>query len=164
MPQTYYHPTPIGVVAITANGEAIVSLRLAAENPSEGAPSSPLLAAAAEQLDEYFGGRRQRFELPLSPGGTDFQRRVWDSLCEIPYGETRSYGEIAAAVGNPNAARAVGMANNRNPVMIVVPCHRVVGSDGSLVGYAGGLEVKRFLLEMEKRHMQPAERQRDPAL
>ena len=106
--------------------------------------------AAAEQLEAYFAGKRTTFSLPLRPAGTAFQLAVWQALTEIPYGETRSYGEIAAAVGNPKAARAVGMANNRNPISILIPCHRVIGSTGALVGYGGGLEKKLFLLELEK--------------
>ena len=101
-------------------------------------------------MEEYFAGKRQAFDLPLAPSGTEFQRRVWAALTEIPYGETRSYGQIATAIGQPGASRAVGMANGRNPVSIVVPCHRVVGASGSLTGYAGGPERKQFLLDLER--------------
>ena len=101
------------------------------------------------QLEEYFAGRRREFDLPLSPTGTRFQLDVWQALREIPYGQTRSYKQIAAAVGRPLAARAVGMANNRNPLPIVVPCHRVIGASGALVGYASGLDIKRLLLDIE---------------
>ena len=111
---------------------------------------TPLIKKAAAQLAEYFAGRRKIFDLPLAPHGTDFQRLVWKALQNIPYGETRSYGEIAAMTGKPGASRAVGMANNRNPIAIIVPCHRVIGSDGSLTGYAGGLDLKRKLLELER--------------
>ena len=104
------------------------------------------------ELREYFDGKRREFDLPLAPEGTDFQKRVWEELCKIPYGETRSYGEIAAALGNTRAARAVGLANNKNPIPIIVPCHRVIGADGALVGYAGGVEAKDFLLKLEKKH------------
>ena len=107
---------------------------------------------AARQLQEYFAGCRREFSLPLAPRGTEFQRQVWYALEGIPYGETRTYGEIARAIGKPKACRAVGMANHRNPLSILVPCHRVVGADGSLTGYGGGLEAKQFLLELEKRH------------
>ena len=107
---------------------------------------------AARQLQEYFAGCRREFSLPLAPRGTEFQRQVWHALEGIPYGETRTYGEIARAIGKPKACRAVGMANHRNPLSILVPCHRVVGADGSLTGYGGGLEAKQFLLELEKRH------------
>ena len=112
-------------------------------------PTDPLLKKAVKQLDEYFAGRRKEFNLPLSMKGTAFQKKVWAALQEIPYGETRSYGDIAKAIGKPKAARAVGMANNRNPVSIIVPCHRVIGSNGSLVGYGGGLKAKEFLLKLE---------------
>jgi methylated-DNA-[protein]-cysteine S-methyltransferase len=106
-------------------------------------------AAAREQLAEYFAGERRDFDLPLAPEGTPFQQRVWSALRDIPYGETRSYGELAEQIGRPGAARAVGLANGRNPISIVVPCHRVIGSDGSLTGYGGGVERKRQLLELE---------------
>jgi len=105
-----------------------------------------------EQIEEYFAGERTSFDFPYKLNGTDFQKKVWQALIEIPYGETRKYKEIATKVGNPNASRAVGMANNKNLIMIVVPCHRVVGSGGKLVGYAGGLLMKRKLLEMENKH------------
>ena len=101
-------------------------------------------------MSEYLKGERKEFDLPLNPKGTDFQKRVWRALCDIPYGEMRSYKQIAKAVGNSKAVRAVGMANNRNPITIVVPCHRVIGADGKLVGYGGGLEMKEFLLRLEK--------------
>jgi methylated-DNA-[protein]-cysteine S-methyltransferase len=112
---------------------------------------TPLIKKAAEQFGEYFDGRRKSFNLPLSLCGTDFQVKVWKALQNIPYGETISYGELAAIIGNPKACRAVGMANNRNPIPIIVPCHRVIGHDGSLTGYAGGLELKRQLLELEQK-------------
>jgi len=112
---------------------------------------TPLIKKAGAQLGEYFDGKRKIFELPLVLHGTDFQITVWKALQDIPYGETRSYGQIALIAGNPKASRAVGMANNRNPIAIIIPCHRVIGHDGSLTGYAGGLEVKRQLLELEQR-------------
>jgi methylated-DNA-[protein]-cysteine S-methyltransferase len=111
---------------------------------------TPLLNRAAKQLEEYFAGKRKAFDLTLAPKGTDFQRAVWNELIKIPYGETKSYGEIAKAVGNPKAARAVGMANNRNPISIIIPCHRVIGASGDLVGYGGGLHIKAALIEHEK--------------
>ena len=114
-----------------------------------------LIKEACHQLSEYLKGERQIFDLPLNPKGTDFQKRVWQALCDIPYGETRSYKQIAEAIGNPKAVRAVGMANNRNPITIVVPCHRVIGADGKLVGYGGGLEMKEFLLRLETIHPTP---------
>lgn len=111
-----------------------------------------LLEDAERQLKEYFAGVRKKFDLPLKPDGTAFFQSVWKALMDIPYGETRTYGDIAAAVGKPKAARAVGMANHHNPIMIVIPCHRVIGSNGQLVGYAGGLDIKRRLLSLEEKH------------
>ena len=111
------------------------------------------LSGARAQLQEYFDGRRHRFDLPLEPVGTKFQRRVWDALLEIPYGETRSYKDIAVAIGNPKASMAVGGANGSNPLPIVIPCHRVIGSNGQLIGYGGGLPVKRHLLDLERRNL-----------
>jgi methylated-DNA-[protein]-cysteine S-methyltransferase len=110
---------------------------------------TPLIKMTAAQLFEYFDGERTEFDVPLALSGTDFQRAVWRALQTIPYGQTRSYKDIAAIVGNPKACRAVGMANNRNPVAIIVPCHRVIGHDGSLTGYAGGLSIKKRLLSLE---------------
>jgi methylated-DNA-[protein]-cysteine S-methyltransferase len=111
---------------------------------------TPLIKKAAKQFGEYFDGKRKNFDLPLRMKGTVFQVKVWNALKKIPYGKTVSYGDIAAIIGNPKACRAVGMANNRNPIAIIVPCHRVIGKDGSLTGYAGGLELKRQLLELEQ--------------
>jgi methylated-DNA-[protein]-cysteine S-methyltransferase len=111
---------------------------------------TPLTKAASKQLDEYFNGKRTVFDLPLNLDGTDFQVKVWHTLQTIPYGETCSYGHLAKMIGNPKACRAVGMANNRNPIPIIIPCHRVIGQDGSLTGYAGGLELKEKLLMLEK--------------
>ena len=110
----------------------------------------PLLEEAARQLRAYFAGQRQAFSLPLGPRGTAFQLQVWQALQTIPYGEVRTYGEIARAIGKPKACRAVGMANHKNPISIIVPCHRVVGADGSLTGYGGGLAAKEFLLALEQ--------------
>jgi len=111
---------------------------------------TPLIKKAARQLAEYFDGKRKVFNLPLALHGTNFQNEVWKALQNIPYGETRSYGEVAAIAGNPKASRAVGMANNRNPIVIIIPCHRVIGHNGSLTGFGGGLELKRQLLELER--------------
>lgn len=111
---------------------------------------SPLLAEAEQQLNEYFAGLRQEFDLPLAPKGTAFQQQVWAALRRIPYGETRTYGQLAALLGRPKAARAVGGGCHRNPIGIIIPCHRVVGANGALTGYAGGLENKQYLLELER--------------
>lgn len=109
-----------------------------------------LIRQAAKQLNEYLAGKRKTFDLPLEPGGTPFQKAVWHALTGIPYGETRTYREIAEIIGNPKACRAVGMANNKNPIAIIIPCHRVIGTGGKLIGYAGGLDIKKKLLELEK--------------
>ena len=112
-----------------------------------------LIKRMAEEIEEYFAGKRRSFDIPLSMSGTDFQRSVWKALQTIPFGETRSYKDIATQIGNPKACRAVGMANNKNPVAIVVPCHRVIGQDGSMTGYAGGISVKEYLLDVERRNV-----------
>jgi methylated-DNA-[protein]-cysteine S-methyltransferase len=144
---------PFGeLLAATDDGEALTRLWLPPAQPSDGwvrDDGSPVLAATRRQLAEYFAGERTIFELPLAPRGTAFQRKVWDALCRIEYGTTRTYGQIADEIGARGAARAVGAANHDNPIAIVVPCHRVIGANGSLVGYAGGLAQKRALLELE---------------
>ncbi|MBI2214330.1 MAG: methylated-DNA--[protein]-cysteine S-methyltransferase [Acidobacteria bacterium] len=145
--------SPLGTILIARNDAGITAIQFESERrpspPAEWNCDASALSDAVAQLREYFAGERRRFELPLAPGGTDFQRGVWSVLVEIPYGETRSYGEIAARIGAPSASRAVGAANGRNPIAIVIPCHRVIGTSGSLTGYAGGLEIKRALLELE---------------
>lgn len=144
--------TPLGNYRLTYTSFVILALDRSPDAPIlDPSPSDVIARAAIKQLREYFDGLRQIFTLPLDPHGTEFQRRVWKALCEIPYGETRSYAEIASAVGNPKACRAVGLANHRNPISILIPCHRVIGADGSLVGYGGGLNIKRSLLELEQR-------------
>lgn len=144
--------SPLGNYRLIYTPLAIIALERAPDDAQvDSCPPGSIAQRTAEQLCEYFAGSRQTFDLPLEPRGTEFQRRVWNALCEIPYGETRSYGEIAQRVGNPKASRAVGMANHRNPIPILIPCHRVIGADGSLVGYGGGLGVKRYLLDLEKR-------------
>lgn len=143
-----YYPSPIGLLRLESDGEALCAVQLAPDRTDAECPC-PVLAETARQLGEYFAGRRRDFDLPLRAAGTPFQQRVWAALRAIPYGETRSYGQIAAAVGNPKACRAVGMANNRNPIMIIVPCHRVIGADGRMVGYAGGVWIKEVLLRLE---------------
>ncbi len=138
--------SPIGILCLTEQNGELTGLQWR----SGRADSSPLLIEAQSQLLEYFAGKRRYFSLPLAPQGTPFQRAVWAALREIPYGETLSYGAIAARIGNPKACRAVGMANNRNPLPILIPCHRVIGADGGLTGYGGGLDRKHFLLTLEK--------------
>jgi methylated-DNA-[protein]-cysteine S-methyltransferase len=151
-------PSPVGPLTIVAADGQITGLYMDAQRhapgqESFGRPGDPAeepFATAAEQLRAYFAGELTEFDLPLSPAGTEFQRRVWTGLQAIPYGETVSYGELARRVGNPTASRAVGLANGRNPIAIVVPCHRVIGSNGSMTGYGGGLDRKRFLLALEQ--------------
>jgi len=146
--------TPIGLVRVVEQDGAITHVDLSSadgfvERQRGEAGTSALLRAAVQQLDEYFAHARTVFDLPLRAGGTAFQRQAWQALCTIPYGETRSYAQQARAVGRPTATRAIGAANGRNPIAIIVPCHRVIGSDGSLTGYAGGEPVKRWLLQHE---------------
>lgn len=139
----------IGQFTIVADEAAITAVLFGTPDNAEGERPNDVTRAAARQLEEYAAGARTQFELPLAPGGTAFQQQVWQALMEIPYGQTRSYKQIAAQVGNPAASRAVGMANNKNPIPIIIPCHRVVGANGDLVGYAGGVEMKRRLLALE---------------
>ena len=144
--------TPIGELMLTADDDgALTAVHLPNRHPDPAGweRDDEHLAAARRQLTEYFAGERTTFDLPLRPAGAPFQLRVWEALLRIPYGETASYGELARELGHPTAARAVGAANGRNPIAIVVPCHRVIGSNGSLTGYAGGLECKRALLDLE---------------
>ena len=142
--------TPLGPLHVAARDGAIVALTLASPDPSwRRDDATPPLAAARAQLTAFFAGERRWFDLPLALEGTPWQRSVWDAVAAIPFGETRTYASVAASLGRPGASRAVGHANGRNPACIVVPCHRVVGSDGSLTGYAYGLDAKRALLEHE---------------
>lgn len=140
----------VGNILIEADNIAITRIQFNTSNVS--CYSSSLEQEAAKQLEEYFKGERKKFDLPLNLKGTEFQKKVWEALKQIPYAQTRSYKEIAIMIGNKNASRAVGMANNKNPCPIVVPCHRVIGSNGSLVGYALGLDIKKKLLDLEKLH------------
>jgi methylated-DNA-[protein]-cysteine S-methyltransferase len=152
----------VGRIGIAENGTAITDLFFSGEDITPKLllrqeslakeallQETPLLLAAARQLNDYLKGRRRAFDLPLAPCGTAFQRAVWQALLDIPFGQTCSYGQIAAAVGSLKAARAVGLANNKNPIAIIIPCHRVIGADGRLVGYAGGLHIKEKLLTLE---------------
>ncbi|MCL1882262.1 MAG: methylated-DNA--[protein]-cysteine S-methyltransferase [Defluviitaleaceae bacterium] len=151
----FFYNFPIGQVGIGEKGGAICRVYFGKDNaPAEFIPKkTPLISTAALQIREYFEGKRTTFELPFSYEGTEFQRKVWDELMKIPIGETRSYREIAEAVGNPKAFRAVGMANHRNPLALFIPCHRVINNDGGLGGYAGGLNAKKYLLELESRYL-----------
>jgi methylated-DNA-[protein]-cysteine S-methyltransferase len=144
-------PTPLGNLLLVAVDGALVAAQFAPydEPAADPTPDMPVLAEAARQLAQHFAGERTDFDLPLAPAGTAFQRRVWDELRRIPYGTTTTYGEVAARLGDPRCVRAVGLANGRNPIAVVVPCHRVIGSDGKLRGYAGGVERKQRLLALE---------------
>ena len=146
-----YREWPIGVLGLMDDGQGLCRafLRMEGAVPSTPEGETPLTLQAAAELDEYFAGMRRTFTVPLSPHGTPFQLAVWEALRDIPYGQTRTYGEIAAAVGRPRAARAVGMANHSNPLLIFTPCHRVLGKNGDLTGFACGLDVKRRLLALE---------------
>ena len=147
-----YLDSPVGMLILEADDQGITRVAFV-DAPEENAASCALLDEAENQLREYFEGQRKSFDLPLSLHGTPFQLAVWDALREIPYGQTRSYGDIARQLGKSGAARAVGMANYRNPICIFVPCHRVIGADGSLIGYAGGLDKKEALLKLEGVHI-----------
>lgn len=152
----YWHEfdSPVGRLLLAGDGKSLIQVGFQSGprplHPADGwiADGAPFRVAIT-QLDQYFAGERRGFDLPLAPRGTDFQRRVWRLLREIPYGKTLSYGELARRIGNPNASRAVGLANGANPLPIIVPCHRVIGADGSLTGFGGGLPIKRKLLALE---------------
>lgn len=150
-PYYQYIDSPIGRLLAVGSEEKLFCLT-STEEAAESweCRETPVLAMTKEQLSEYFAGKRKEFSVPLCPEGTDFQKKVWAELCRIPYGETRTYGQVAAAAGNAKAGRAVGMANHNNPIMILIPCHRVIGSNGKLTGYAGGLWKKEWLLKLEK--------------
>jgi methylated-DNA-[protein]-cysteine S-methyltransferase len=149
--------SPVGELTLVADDRGLAAILWENDKPDRvrlGALSEkadhPVLLETERQLAQYFAGTRRTFDVPLSFAGTDFQKRVWAALLAIPFGETRSYGEIADQLGNPGASRAVGAANGRNPISIIAPCHRVVGSNGKLTGFAGGLEAKAFLLDLER--------------
>jgi methylated-DNA-[protein]-cysteine S-methyltransferase len=151
--------SPVGTLTLAGKDGRLMHLRMVDQTyePSRDGwePDDGVFSEAVEQLGAYFAGERTEFDLELDLVGTDFQRRVWEALLTIPYGETRSYGEIAKQIGAPGAFRAVGLANGHNPIGIIVPCHRVIGSNGSLTGYGGGIDRKRALLELEKSRISP---------
>lgn len=156
-------PSPVGTLTLVASDVGLRAVLWEDDRPgrvtlnaTQAEPDPPILTTAASQLADYFAGTRMRFDLPLDPRGTPFQRQVWAALATIPYGETRSYAWIARAVGRPTAARAVGAANGRNPLSIVTPCHRVVGATGALTGFAGGLAAKDYLLTLERGAIAPS--------
>ncbi|MEU3765808.1 methylated-DNA--[protein]-cysteine S-methyltransferase [Amycolatopsis keratiniphila] len=149
--------SPYDKLTLVANGESLCGVymvqqrhRPAEESFGHPDPGAPVFVDTEKQLKEYFAGQRKEFDLPLSFGGTEFQRMVWEGLLGIPYGETVSYGQLADRLGRPTASRAVGLANGKNPISIIVPCHRVIGSNGDLTGYGGGVERKRHLLDFER--------------
>lgn len=150
---TFVYDTRLGRISITADDSFIKGLKFGEPSTASILKNSKLTDLAAEQLEEYFNGRRDKFDLPINPSGSEFQRSVWSSLLEIPYGATKSYKQVAESMGKSGASRAVGMANNKNPILIIIPCHQVVGSDGSLVGYAAGLAIKQQLLDLEKKYI-----------
>jgi methylated-DNA-[protein]-cysteine S-methyltransferase len=143
--------SPIDPLLLVGDATGLRELQMAPHSPPPGAvPDDEALAPVTAQLAEYFAGRRLAFDLPLAPVGTPFQLKVWSALREIPYGRTTTYGQIATGLGQPTASRAVGLANGRNPIAVIVPCHRVIGANGSLTGFGGGLPRKRWLLEHEQ--------------
>lgn len=155
---SYHYDSPIGTICIENDSANITGVYLQKNSNTyktfKNNPSQ-LTLECVKQLSEYFNGSRKEFSLPLSPQGTVFRRKVWQALTNIPYGETRTYGDIARQIDSPKACRAVGGANNKNPIMIIIPCHRVIGHRGDLVGYACGINIKKFLLELEKTHNEP---------
>lgn len=157
MKNVCYMRSPVGLLGIAEENGQVTDLFFGYDKAPIGTleTETPVLLRAKKQLLEYFDGARREFDVPLDPHGTPFQLSVWEALLTIPYGETRSYGQIAAQIGNPEASRAVGMANHSNPISIFIPCHRVIGQDGSLTGYGGGMENKKFLLELEQKHRKP---------
>lgn len=159
MKNVYFYDTNMGRFAIVDNDLGITDISIDVDFATTGlnVVETELIKEAAKELIEYLDGNRVTFDVPFALYGTDFQRSVWKALCDIPYGETRSYKQIAEAIGNPKASRAVGLANNRNPIIIMVPCHRVIGANGKLVGYGGGLDMKERLLNLEKKHSKSIE-------
>lgn len=152
MKQAYFYGTRLGRIGIAGEGDYVTNIFFGGTVRPESFEEreTPLLKRAAEEIKEYLDRKRMIFDIPLLPAGTEFERAVWDALLEIPFGETRTYGQIAERIGRPKACRAVGRANGRNPISILIPCHRVIGAGGALTGYAGGLDMKRELLDIEK--------------
>ena len=149
--------SPVGLLILVAHEKALVAILWEKEKPNRVVlpemiinTKHPILLKTKKQLEEYFKGKRKIFDIPLDPQGTEFQIKIWNQLRKIPFGKTQTYGEIAKKIGNPHASRAVGAANGKNPISIIVPCHRVIGSNGSLTGFAGGIEAKEILINREK--------------
>lgn len=162
MKNSYFFKSPIGMLNICEENGSITKLCLQREEPDTALQNlgqhSDLLYEAYRQLNEYFAGKRREFDLPIKYTGTEFQQRVWEELRKIPYGETRSYEDIAVGIGNKKAVRAVGQANNRNSLLLVVPCHRVINKNGNIAGFGCGVEVKEYLLELETREKERGEK------
>lgn len=146
--------SPVGLLTLVEEDGALTELRFGRDLREECLQSTPLLLQAEQELNEYFGGKRKTFTVLLRPQGTPFQLKCWNALLQIPYGETRTYGQQAAMIGQPKACRAVGMGNNRNPLSIFIPCHRVIGKNGTLTGYGGGIDIKEKLLQLERMNEQ----------
>ena len=153
MEKIFFYDTPVGKICIGEDNGAITRVTWTQLPKSYIQEETELILRCKKQLEEYFAGKRKTFDLPLAPKGTAFQQRVWKALQDIPYGELRTYQEIALAVDNPKGCQAVGGANGKNPIAILIPCHRVIGKDGSMTGYSGGLEKKEWLLELEKQNL-----------
>lgn len=157
--------SPIGPLLLVASGDALTRIDFGGERAGRSeAGRAPVLARAKRELGDYFRGKLREFTVPLAPEGTAFQRDVWNALLALPYGETTTYGEIAQKIGRPAAVRAVGAANGANPIPIIIPCHRVIGRDGSLTGYGGGISIKQFLLRLEGVRVREVSDERQPAL
>lgn len=150
MNNIFFYETEVGIIGIRENTKSITDIYFSKVDTNDNIEETDLIKECFKQLKEYFDGNRIKFDLPLDARGTEFQKKVWNELLNIPYGETKSYKDIAISIGNEKAYRAIGMANNKNPIPIIIPCHRVIGSNGKLVGYAGGLNVKEKLLNIEK--------------
>ncbi|AEF80620.1 methylated-DNA--[protein]-cysteine S-methyltransferase [Leadbettera azotonutricia] len=155
MKSVWFYDSPVGTIGIAEENGALTHVCLNGNKHLESFENieTPLLKKAALQLTEYFNGSRSVFDVPMSPHGTDFQLAVWRSLQSIPIGATRSYQDIAIQIGNPKASRAIGMANKYNPILIIIPCHRIIGSNNNLTGYIGGLSAKKYLLDLEKKYV-----------
>ena len=171
MPSLYtLMPSPVGTLTLVSQDQRLIAVLWEQERenrvrlgPLQRDDRCPVLIETAHQLSEYFAGKRQRFDMALAFTGTAFQRQVWEALLSIPFGETRTYGQIAQQIGNPSAVRAVGAANGRNPISIIAPCHRVIGASGGLTGFAGGLAAKQLLLALEGRQTLPLDLQLQPS-
>ncbi len=151
MRQYYYYESPLGILCFVSENNAIVKISSGKCKEEGVCEETEVIRMANSQIQEYLQGRRTGFDFPMNPQGTDFQKKVWQALCAIPYGETQSYKQLAESIHNPNACRAVGMANNKNPILIAIPCHRIIGANGQLTGYAAGLDKKEYLLQLEKK-------------